>query len=159
MEKKQLFRQSSLDRITSPDQLNDYIRVANPSVWLTLAAVVVLLAALLVWSVMGTLPTTIDEACVAKDGVLTCYLSDAAEVAPGMRVQIGSHTGNITAVSDMPYSSREVAGRYADDYTVHMLGVEDWNYEITILAPEVPDGLVEATIVTGEVKPVSFIFN
>ena len=40
-----------------------------------------------------------------------------------------------------------------------MLGVEDWNYEIHISAPGVPDGLTEATIITGRVHPITFIFN
>ena len=39
-----LFRQKSLDRISSPEQLNDYIRVSTPSVWMVLIAIVILLA-------------------------------------------------------------------------------------------------------------------
>ena len=30
----QIFRKKSLDRISSPEQLNDYIRVANPGIWM-----------------------------------------------------------------------------------------------------------------------------
>ena len=41
--KNQLFREKSMERVSSPEQLNDYIRVANPSVWLALAVVVFLL--------------------------------------------------------------------------------------------------------------------
>ena len=41
----QLFRKSSIDRVSSPEQLNSYIRVSNPGVWLVLAAVVLLLTA------------------------------------------------------------------------------------------------------------------
>lgn len=40
----QIFRKKSLDRISSPEQLNDYIRVANPGIWMILAAVIILLA-------------------------------------------------------------------------------------------------------------------
>ena len=52
---KHIFRKSSIDRVASPDQLNDYIRVSNPSVWMMLAAVVVLLAGVCVWGVFGRL--------------------------------------------------------------------------------------------------------
>ncbi len=38
------FRKKSLDRISSPEQLTDYLRVTNPGIWIFLAAVVVLLA-------------------------------------------------------------------------------------------------------------------
>ena len=45
----QIFRKKSLDRISSPEQLNDYIRVANPGIWMILAAVIILLAGVCVW--------------------------------------------------------------------------------------------------------------
>lgn len=159
MEKKQLFRQSSMDRAMSPDQLNDYIKVANPGLWMILCAVLVLLAALLVWSALGTLPTTIDEIGIVSDGVMTCYMEDIDEIAVGMEVKIGDHAGTITEISDIPYSSREVAELYNDDYTVHILGVEDWNYRVLVDVPGVSDGLAESTIVTGEVHPITFMFN
>lgn len=44
-----IFRQKSIEKITSPEQINDYIRVSNPSVWMVLAAVIVLLAGVCVW--------------------------------------------------------------------------------------------------------------
>ena len=49
-----IFREKSLDKISSPDQMNDYIRVTTPSVWIALAALVVLLVGILVWSILGT---------------------------------------------------------------------------------------------------------
>lgn len=49
-----VFRQKSLNRVSSPEQLNDYIRVTRPSVWLVLAAVILLLAGIIVWSIVGT---------------------------------------------------------------------------------------------------------
>ena len=50
---KTIFRQKSMQKITSPEQMNDYIRVSNPSVWMILAAVIVLLAGVCVWGVFG----------------------------------------------------------------------------------------------------------
>lgn len=41
--------QKSLNRVKSPEDLNDYIRVANPGVWLVLVAVVILLAGVCIW--------------------------------------------------------------------------------------------------------------
>ena len=49
-----LFRQKNLDRVSSPEQLNDYIRVTKPSVWLVLVALIILLAGMLIWSIFGT---------------------------------------------------------------------------------------------------------
>jgi hypothetical protein len=49
-----LFRKKSLERVSSPEQLDDYIRVTTPSVWLILLALVILLTGLLVYSIFGT---------------------------------------------------------------------------------------------------------
>ena len=49
-----IFREKSLERISFPDQMDDYIRVTTPSVWIALIALVVLLAGILIWGVLGT---------------------------------------------------------------------------------------------------------
>ena len=41
--------QKSLNRVKSPEDLNDYIRVANPGVGLVLVAVVILSAGVCIW--------------------------------------------------------------------------------------------------------------
>ena len=51
--KDSIFRKKSMDRVTGPESLNDYIRVTSPSVWIALLALVVLLVGLLAWSVFG----------------------------------------------------------------------------------------------------------
>ena len=61
-----VFRQSSIDRVQSPEQLNDYIKVSNPSAWIIIIAAIILLVSVLVWSIFGTLEmnknvTTTDE--------------------------------------------------------------------------------------------------
>ena len=50
-----IFRQKSIDRVSSPEKLDDYIRVTTPGVWITLAALVILLAGTIVWGVFGEL--------------------------------------------------------------------------------------------------------
>ena len=50
-----LFRQKSIDKVSSPEKLDDYIKVTTPSVWITLAAIVILLAGIIVWGIFGEL--------------------------------------------------------------------------------------------------------
>ena len=47
-------KKKSMDKISSPEELNDYIRVTSPSVWMVLAGTVILLVGLLSWCVFGT---------------------------------------------------------------------------------------------------------
>ena len=46
--KSGIFREKSINRVSSPEELNDYIRV-----WIVLLALVVLLAGMLAWSIFG----------------------------------------------------------------------------------------------------------
>ena len=49
-----LFRDKSLEQVRSPEELNDYIRVTTPSVWLVLLGATILLLGALAWAVFGT---------------------------------------------------------------------------------------------------------
>ena len=56
----QLFRQKSIDRISSPEELHDYMRVTSPRLWMILGAIVVLLAGFIVYASTVTLEYTVD---------------------------------------------------------------------------------------------------
>lgn len=49
-----IFRQKSMDRVSSPEALDDYIRVTTPSGWILLIALAVLLAGVLAWIFIGS---------------------------------------------------------------------------------------------------------
>ncbi len=51
-----LFRKEALDRLASPDRLDQVMQVVSPLDWLPLATVAFLMAATLAWSVAGRLP-------------------------------------------------------------------------------------------------------
>ena len=53
MEPKQIFRQKSINKVSSPEKLDDYIRVTTPSVWIVLIAIVLLLVGGIVWGIFG----------------------------------------------------------------------------------------------------------
>lgn len=55
-----LFRKKSIERISSPEEIDEYMRVTTPSMWLVLGAVVLLLLAIFVWSITGRIEDTIE---------------------------------------------------------------------------------------------------
>lgn len=63
----QIFRAKSLERLSTPEQLDDYIRVSSPTMWLLLIAIIVLLAGVCVWGIFGHLETTVDTAAQARE--------------------------------------------------------------------------------------------
>ena len=50
-----IFRQKNIDKVSSPEKLDDYIRVTTPSVWITLFAIVILLVGFIAWGIFGKL--------------------------------------------------------------------------------------------------------
>ena len=58
MEGRSIFRKKSLEWVSSPEQLNDYIKVTTPSVWIILAATLILIIGALVWAVFGKIRQT-----------------------------------------------------------------------------------------------------
>ena len=49
-EKKEIFRKNNMERISSPEKLNEYIRVSRPSTWIILWAIIILVAAAVFWA-------------------------------------------------------------------------------------------------------------
>lgn len=48
--KGDLFRKEAVEKITSPEDLNSYVKVLNPRIWLILAGIVIALAGLVIFA-------------------------------------------------------------------------------------------------------------
>lgn len=51
--KNSIFRKTSLEKISSPEQIDDYMKVTSPSMWLVFAAIIFILIAVFAWSITG----------------------------------------------------------------------------------------------------------
>ena len=54
--KGDLFRKESVEKITSPEELNTYVKVLNPRVWLILAGIVIAIAGLVIFTASTGFP-------------------------------------------------------------------------------------------------------
>ena len=153
-----LFRKKSMERISSPEQLNDYIRVSTPSVWMLLIAIVILLAGVCVWGVAGHMDTVLPVVAVAQEGSVTAYVreADAASVKDGMPVSVGGVTGMVAAVSDQPVCVDDAFTEYMRHVGALKLG--EWVYAVA-LDVSCPDGVHAAKIVIDSVPPMFFVLN
>lgn len=75
---KKLFREESLERLSSPERLDQLMNVVNPRAWIPLAGLTSLVTIAAVWSVVGRLPLT-----VTGQGVLLYPRSVIQLQAPG----------------------------------------------------------------------------
>ena len=155
----QLFRKKSLEKVSSPEQLNDYIRVSNPGVWIALAAVIVLLIGVCVWGIFGKIETTVGSAAVVKDGSMTLYIKEEhlGEITEGMIVRVREQEYLISSVETIPYTIPEGF----DEYMLHLSGmhVGEWVFSVTAMDTDLADGVYEAEIGIESIAPMSFILE
>ena len=154
-----IFREKSLEKISSPEQMNDYIRVSSPSVWMVLAAVIVLLAGVCVWGVFGHLDTAVQTGGVCTNGRLTVFVGEedhdkirenAVISVDGVEYAVAESTNAPVRVDDQ-----------IDPYIVHLAGFteDDWVYRLCADAPGLADGVYSASVVTERVRPLDFVLN
>jgi len=96
-----IFRKKSLDTLSSPENLNDYLRVTNPAVWLVLGAMILFLGAVIVWGNFTSFESYVTGKAFATDGVLSITFNNeeaAKNVEPGMIVTAGDTKAEITTV-------------------------------------------------------------
>lgn len=93
--KKSIFRKSSIERISSPEKLNEYIKIVNPGLVIILSSIFLILLGCGFWFFSGKIPKYLDITGVSvtsKNGIqkVYCYvpISIAKRLKTGMEVQI-----------------------------------------------------------------------
>lgn len=89
----QIFRKVALDRLSSPEQLDQIMRVTSPMGWATLGACLVLIAMTVIWGVFGSIPTKVTgQGILVEKGslfdVVTMGEGQIIEVLPDVDEEI-----------------------------------------------------------------------
>ena len=154
----QIFSNESIERISSPDQLTDYIHVTSPAGWMLLGAIIVLLAGICVWGIFGRLDTALTVAAQSRDGAVVLYVKEAdiGKVETGLPVRIGENEYRITGWPQVPAELTDEAAAYA----MHIGGLEsgEWVYTVYIDGT-LPEGIYTAEIIVDQVAPLAFVWN
>ena len=150
MDKQSIFRRESLDRVESPEQLDAYIKVSHPKVWLIMAALLVAVISVIVWSVVGSLPQTMTVKGVTVGCKANITLPDGRSIS-----------GKVEAVSQNPYSQEEIRAEISEDWLADNVLDGNYSYEVRVIAEEdiPPNMLATVIITTAEMKPIQFILN
>jgi len=133
---KSLFREKTLERISSPEKLTEYLRVTNPGIWAVLGVVILLLGGLLLWSATGTLETTADAKIIVKSHTATVVLEDGGNITSDMTVKIQSN-----------------------EYAIASTDVDEYGRTYGITEAQLPDGTYSGTVVVEVVRPIDFLLE
>ena len=133
-----IFRQKSIDRISSPEQLTDYLRVTNPGIWVLLVAIILLLGGLFVWSMVGNLETVADGVAVVDNGTAQIMVTDTVngDIDSGMTVRIGD-----------------------DEYSIATVEKDEYGRAVAFAPIDKADGKYDVKIVTESIHPIKFLFD
>lgn len=91
-----LFRKDAIDKLQSPDRLNEMVKIISPSNWIAVLSICILLVFFVVWSIFGRLPINVNgNGILLKSGgvmeipaIATGQVS-RVYVKPGIRVRKG----------------------------------------------------------------------
>ena len=107
-----IFRKVALERLASPEQLDQLLTVTSPRGWLALTGIVTLLVAALVWGVIGSIPTQVRGTCMLMtEAGITRVLSPSNGTLKSLYgIQEGDNVvkGQKIAVIDQPEMRQNV---------------------------------------------------
>lgn len=122
----EIYRKKSLETLSSPESLNDYMRVTNPSVWAVLAAVILFLGGMIIWGAFGSFESYVTGTAYAQEGVLTVTFDEEVmekNVETGMILTAGDAQTEITTIG-RGADGRLIAGATAD--------IPDGEYDVKV---------------------------
>ena len=160
-----IFNEKAAEKLRSPDDLDKYVRVTNPSVWAVVGACAALLFGLLAWGAFGAVSTSVGATGAFVDGTAMCFLSaeEAAKVHAGDAANVSGERMSVAQVSAVPLSRDEAHAELGSDYLASTLVEGDWAYQVTFdgdgdyaFDPGVP---LTVTITVERVSPISLVLG
>jgi hypothetical protein len=157
--RESLFRNKSLEQFTAPEQLNDYIRVSRPSVFLIMLAIISFLVGLIIWGYYGTIESHIDMQAYCDAEIVTGYVdvtNGTDQITSKSQLLIGETRYKIRTVSNTNAAreilSPEQLARYGISENALVIG-------IVADGEGLPDGMYDARIIVAEIRPIDLIFG
>ena len=95
MDATRVFRKVALERMSSPEQLDQLLRVTTPKTWLALLSLIALLAVAVAWGYWGQLTTRVSgQGVLIRSGGVQNVVALGAGQVVAIRVRVGrSHCG------------------------------------------------------------------
>ena len=123
-------------RISSPDQLTDYLRVTNPGVWVLLASIILFLAGIFVWFTIGVLETEVPVKVSVEEKKALVIPAESAMLVEGMPLRV-----------------------FSDEYFIGGVDTDEYGRTFATANVDLPDGVYDGTVVTEQTHPIGFLLD
>ena len=147
-----VFREKSMEKISSTEELRDYMHVTSPRMWIVLSAVLLLIVGFIVFaatvSMENAITVSAEVSVTELDGgqyndiIITIPQSAEDIVKKEMPVKIAKETGSIYGITSAVDADATTALVILDDRSVIL-----------------PPGNYDAQIILERISPISFLFN
>lgn len=130
---RRIFRKVALERLSSPEQLDQLMRITTPAGWVTLLAVGGLLACAVIWGLWGSIPTRLDGqgilmkrggvysiSCRDSGRVKSLFFGVGDTVQAGQMVAVIGELGTVDKIIEAKEKVRQaqVKHRQARDFSI-----------------------------------------
>lgn len=137
---EEIFRKKALDKVKSPENIDEYIQVSRPSIWLLLICVILLLVGACVWGIYGHIDSSVSSLVRIQNEKAVCFIDeeDIDTVKEGMSVEYSDCEAVIEKIGDK----------------------QQQGYKCELSASSYPaDGWYEGNVIIKRYKPISFVLN
>ncbi len=121
-----LYRKSSLEKLSNPEQLDRMIVISSPLSWLALVAVLAVIVVTVVWSIVGTLPTTetVSGMIVDTSSVNSIY-SESSGTLEKYCIEVGDNVKSGDKIAEIKQTDGTIKTVNADqDGALSVLSLE-----------------------------------
>lgn len=162
------------ERAESPEKLNEYIRVTPSGGVFVIIALAIFVVTLFIWGFYGTIPVTETVTGVvdgSNNNNITCFM-DAnrfskellTEKQAVIRMTDGTTVnGTVTSVASTPLSKEEAVVLIDNDWLSSNLVTDNYSQLISINPGQELSNysyqLVQVSVITEEVRPISFLMR
>ena len=168
MQQNKLYREEALKRISSPDQLNGYIRTSTSAIWFVLGAILLVLISIVVWGFTGSFEILLETQGGTYNEQSICFIhaSERDEVQEGMYVRYlapdkSSYDGIIASISTFPIDYNAACEQFSVGLVNRMGLAPGTEYYLVdlLLKEERKNEFATVRIVRDTVSPSQLLFN
>ncbi len=159
------FRKSALEKLSTPEKLDQLIKVTNRKAWIALLTIALAIGTAVVWSIFGKVKTKIDVVGIIQGGEVHEVVATSQGQLVELNVKIGSKVkkGDIIATLHQPELSQQIEDAKAilTDRNFEMGKIVSYGGQGSQLQNEFISQTIKSILgeIDSERKKLSFLYN
>ncbi len=104
------FRKAALEKLSTPEKLDQLIKITSPRAWIALLTIAIMITTAISWGILGRVKTKINTAGILQGGEVYDIVSTAQGQLLDLKVAIGDDVkeGDVIATIDQPEMIQQI---------------------------------------------------